>query len=106
MPTKGLNFIPRPDAIECLTYQELEAKLRLFDRMLKKCFAHLGEEISRKRLSESAADGTQVLSREVAQALDSLWSNKQIFAQPAAPTAQKGFIPEDDRTQAREARSL
>ena len=39
---------------------------------LKKCFAHLGKEIERKTLNESAADGTQTLSREVAEALDAI----------------------------------
>ena len=37
---------------------------------LVKCSAHLGAEIEQKALTESAADGTQALSREVATLLD------------------------------------
>lgn len=37
---------------------------------LQKCFLHLGEEIQRKTLNESAKDGTQALSKEVAKLLD------------------------------------
>jgi hypothetical protein len=37
---------------------------------LKQCFTHLGHEIQKKSLNESSADGTQKLSREVAELLD------------------------------------
>lgn len=40
--------------------------------MLAKCAGHLGKEIERKTLNESAADGTQALSREVAALLDAV----------------------------------
>ena len=39
---------------------------------LAKCHAHLGKEIERKTLNESAADGTQALSAEVAALLDAV----------------------------------
>lgn len=74
MPTSSISdFIP-PDTIDCMMPQELQTKLRLADAMLKKCFAHLGEEIRRKHLNESGHDGTQALSLEIARTLDSIWS--------------------------------
>lgn len=42
---------------------------------LNKCFTHLGHEIQKKSLNESASDGTQRLSREVAELLDKQLSN-------------------------------
>jgi len=39
---------------------------------LEKCFRHLIVEIERKTLNESAADGTQALSLEVAKILDEM----------------------------------
>lgn len=39
-------------------------------RLLVHAFRHLGAEIERKPLNESAMDGTHALSREIAQALD------------------------------------
>lgn len=53
--------------------------------MLEKCFAHLGAEIERKTLNESAADGTQALSREVAALLDAV----------AAPSNIAGHTPKE-----------
>lgn len=38
---------------------------------LIKCFRHLGADIQRKHLNESAKDGTQALSSEIAKLLDS-----------------------------------
>jgi len=38
--------------------------------VLVKCFAHLGKQIEAKTLNESAADGTQSLSAEIARVLD------------------------------------
>lgn len=38
--------------------------------VLEKCFWHLGEEIKRKSLNESARDGTQALSVAAAKVLD------------------------------------
>lgn len=38
--------------------------------LLVRCFEHLGREIDRKSLADSALDGTQVLSRQVAEFLD------------------------------------
>lgn len=38
------------------------------------CFQHLGGEIHRKTLNESASDGTQALSRKVAEVMDGLKS--------------------------------
>ncbi len=40
--------------------------------ILKECFQHLGGEIKRKSLSESATDGTQALSLAIAKLLDQL----------------------------------
>lgn len=39
---------------------------------LKKCFYYLGSEIGRKSLNQSSNDGTQKLSREIAEILDAL----------------------------------
>ncbi len=43
---------------------------------LEKCFLHLGNEIERKTLNDSAADGTQALSAEVARVLDAVHAKK------------------------------
>lgn len=65
-PPKSLD--PLANIIDRLTTVKMERdKMR---ETLKKCFAHLGKEIQRKSLNESSADGTQALSREVAEILD------------------------------------
>lgn len=52
--------------------QEQAALIEKLVEALKQCFSHLGKEIQKKSLNESAFDGTQKLSREVATLLDSL----------------------------------
>lgn len=65
-PPKSLD--PIANIIDRLTTVKMQR-----DKMrdtLKKCFAHLGKEIYLKSINESAADGTQALSREVSEILD------------------------------------
>lgn len=79
-------FKPNPELAECIDQHaiapavaerdrriaELERKNHRMRASLEKCFEHLGAEIERKTLNESAADGTQVLSHELAALLDTL----------------------------------
>jgi len=46
--------------------------------LLMECFDHLRGEIARKTLNESARDGTQTLSRKIAEALDSSPPNTKV----------------------------
>ncbi len=48
----------------------LAGKRNVLRTSLIKCFVHLGNEISRMTLNESAANGTQALSAEIAEILD------------------------------------
>lgn len=46
--------------------------------LLCKCFDHLNQEIARLSLNESAASGTQALSREIAEHLDALAAQQSV----------------------------
>jgi hypothetical protein len=56
--------------------------------LLEKCFHHLGKEIERKTLNESANDGTQKLSLEIATFLD----NTRTPPKPAREADDKGWV--------------
>lgn len=53
-----------------VAYVKLRAERELTRAMLVRCHEHLGAEIARKVLNESAEDGTQALSKAVAALLD------------------------------------
>ena len=53
-----------------VAYVELRAERELTRAMLVRCHEHLCAEIQRKHLNESAADGTQALSKAIADLLD------------------------------------
>lgn len=57
-----------------------EERVKALRDVLIECFAHLGKEIGSKNLNVSAWDGTQVLSRKVAEVLD----RTALRAQPPA----------------------
>jgi len=50
--------------------RDLRARINGANALLAKCFDHLGNEIKRMTLNESAATGTQKIRHEVAQYLD------------------------------------
>lgn len=58
----------RPQILPAI--EMLNARATLSRTMLVRCHEHLGAEIGRKTLNESAADGTQALSFAVAALLD------------------------------------
>lgn len=61
---------PRPFGDVADVMRKLESESADLCATLEKCFWHLGEEIKRKHLNESASDGTQALSKEIALVLD------------------------------------
>ena len=72
---------PKAKAMYARRAADIEATLgqvRNVIAALEKCFWHLGDEIKRKTINESAADGTQALSREVGRILDAASPNSVI----------------------------